>query len=111
MSFCHQVTWYTCTSTSILPCKELKPFLEFYEVPKTTILHSLTDEPSYWNDQLNEILQAQFSKGQTGSYPEAVTLATEDARQVEESMISIIQLFRNSFPTILIKYNVLLHIV
>jgi len=50
-----QVTWYTCTSTSILPCKELKPFLEFYE--------------------------AQFNKGQTGSYPEAVTLATEDARQ------------------------------
>ena len=27
-----QVTWYTCTTTSILPCKELKPFLESYEV-------------------------------------------------------------------------------
>ena len=111
MSFCHQVTWYTCTSTSILPCKELKPFLEFYEVPKTTILHSLTDEPSYWNDQLNEILQAQFNKGQTGSYPEAVTLATEDARQVEHIIISIIQSFINALPTILIKYNIMLHIV
>ena len=84
MSFCHQVTWYTCTSTSILPCKELKPFLEFYEVPKTTILYSLNDDPSYWNNQLSQILQAQFNKGQTGSYPEAVTLATEDARQVEK---------------------------
>jgi len=50
-----QVTWYTCTTTSILPCKELKPFLESYE--------------------------DQFNKRQTGSYPEAVTLATEDARQ------------------------------
>ena len=111
MSFCHQVTWYTCTSTSILPCKELKPFLEFYEVPKTTILYSLNDDPSYWNNQLSQILQAQFNKGQTGSYPEAVTLATEDARQVEKSMISIIQSFRIRSSTILIKYNVMLHIV
>ena len=109
MSFCHQVTWYTCTSTSILPCKELKPFLEFYEVPKTTILYSLTDDPSYWNIQLSEILQAQFNKGQTGSYPEAVTLATEDARQVEKIIISIIQTFRNSSSTSLIEYIVMLH--
>ena len=111
MSFCHQVTWYTCTSTSILPCKELKPFLEFYEVPKTTILYSLNDDPSYWNNQLSQILQAQFNKGQTGSYPEAVTLATEDARQVEKIIISIIQTFRNSSSTSLIEYNVMLHIV
>ena len=111
MSICHQVTWYTCTSTSILPCKELKPFLEFYEVPKTRILYSLIDDPSNWNNQLNEILQAQFNKGQTGSYPEAVTMATEDARQVEHIIISIIQSFRNCFQTILIKYNVMLHII
>ena len=30
--FYDQVTWYTCTTSSILPCKELKPFLESYEV-------------------------------------------------------------------------------
>jgi len=50
-----QVSWYTCTTTSILPCKELKPFLESYEI--------------------------QFNKRKAGSYPEAVNLATEDARQ------------------------------
>ena len=34
---------------------------------------------------INNSLQAQFNKRQTGSYPEAVTLATEDARQVAKS--------------------------
>ena len=78
----NQVTWYTCTTSSILPCKELKPFLESYEV-------AFGLDSNYiliiWVLSVQLFIQAQFNKGQTGSYPEAVTLATEDARQVAKN--------------------------
>lgn len=50
-----QISWYTSTTTTTIPCTEVKPFLESYE--------------------------EQINKRKRGNYREAVKLATEDARQ------------------------------
>jgi len=50
-----QISWYTSSTTTTIPCTEVKPFLESYE--------------------------AQINKRKRGNYREAVKLATEDARQ------------------------------
>jgi len=50
-----QISWYTSSTTTIIPCKEVKPFLESYE--------------------------EQINKRKRGNYKEAVKMATEDARQ------------------------------
>jgi len=50
-----QLSWYTSSTTTTIPCTEVKPFLECYE--------------------------EQINKRKRGNYREAVKLATEDARQ------------------------------
>lgn len=56
------ISWYTSSTTTTIPCTEVRPFLEFYE--------------------------AQYNKRKKGNYKEAVKLATEDARQASSIPLS-----------------------
>ncbi len=43
-----QISWYTASRSSILPCARLKPFLESYEVGAHILLQSMRRSPGIW---------------------------------------------------------------
>ena len=70
-----QISWYSTSTTSILPCTEVKPFLESFEVCENNLNMNILIVTFYW------LFWNQINRSVSGLYREAVQLAMEEATQ------------------------------